>query len=153
MVVSCHEPDKKISDTWGDTTTLIKQRKMWGYDNWQQDFKDKVLCDCLLKGIGDKDFINKFINIDKTYSYMPVASALFDSLINESLKPVILKMKTDSLASINRVAEGGEGKRVFSSCMVFYKSKKLDSIVKVESKKWERIRNIDSLLSLKYPAF
>jgi|JI6StandDraft_1071083.scaffolds.fasta_scaffold228749_3 hypothetical protein len=62
-------------------------------------------------------------------------------------------MKKDSLNSLNKISESKAGKKVFEHCLKFYKSKKLDSITFVESKKWNIINDIDSLIATKIPSY
>lgn len=131
---------------------LIEQRKSWHYQNWKQDFKDRTFCLCLLEGYQNKDLHRKIVEIDNSY-YNAIATALFDSIISMNLKDELKKMKTDSIYRIEHVSESGQGKRIFNHCLKYYKSKKLDSIAKMESLKWRKIRDIDSLVMEKIPAY
>ena len=142
VLFSC-SPENKILDT---------QRHSWNYNNWKQEFKDRTLCNCLIKGYNNKEITNKIYDIDKSY-YNPIAIVLFDSIIDGLLKNEILKMKKDSLLSINRVTETKAGKTVFEHCIKLYRSKKLDSIAKSESKQWRKIKNIDTLIIKKMPSY
>lgn len=130
------------------------QEKKVNYSQWKQDFKDRTLEKCLLVGYEEKSLIQKINNIDRSI-YNPIAITFFDDKIDFILKPVVLKMKIDSLKSLNKASEAKAGKNVFSTCLNFYNSKKLDSITKVEAKKWKKIKTneIDSIISTKIPAY
>lgn len=124
----------------------------WGYKHWGQDFKNKVLCDCILAGLNDKAISNEILLKDRSFS-SPINYILFDSLSREVIKPIVLQMKKDSLASTSTVSEAAAGKKIFKSCLDFYNSKKLDSITKAQESLWSKINNIDSLISKKVPAY
>ena len=94
----------------------------------------------------------KILFEDKSF-YNPIAITFFDSIIDINLKKEILKIKSDSLKSLKTVGEAGAGKKVFNHCIKFYKSSRLDSIVKIESKKWKKIKDIDSLIFIKVPSY
>jgi hypothetical protein len=127
-------------------------RQKWGYDHWQQNFKDQVLCDCILAGSGDKKFESQIKLTDKSFS-SPINFILFDSLSKVTIQPVIFKMKADSIASVKTVSEAMAGKKIFNTCLQFYKSRKLDSIARAASIKWSQISNIDSLVMRKIPSY
>lgn len=129
-----------------------EELKSWGVQYWKQEFKDMVLCDCLLAGIGDEYVTRKFHEVDRSL-YSPIR--IFDSLSTEILKPVLLKMSSDSLESLERMSEAAAGKRVLDPCLEFNKSKKLDSIVKAEDKKWRKLthQQIRYLVIGKFPTF
>jgi hypothetical protein len=131
---------------------LKEQRETWHYNNWKDRFKDRVFCKCLLVGYGKKEITNPIQQIDKSY-YDAIGIAVFDKTIDSLLQIEAAKMTRDSLESLNTVAEAAAGKRVFSHCLQFYKSRELDSITKAESKKWRKITNIDSLVMKAVPAY
>jgi hypothetical protein len=66
-------------------------------------------------------------------------------------------MQTDSANSIGRypadIRSLLEGKRVMNHCTELYRSKKLDSIVKTEKKRWKQITNIMDKIHDKIPTF
>jgi len=37
------------------TSELIEQRKSWGFDNWESEFKERALCLCLLEGYENEE--------------------------------------------------------------------------------------------------
>lgn len=131
---------------------IQQQRTNWDYKNWKQNFKDRTLCICLLKGYEDNEVVKSIYKIDKSF-YNPIALSIFDEKIDTILQKEILIMKSDSLNSLDKLSESKAGKTVFEHCIKFYKSKTLDSIVNIESKKWKKIKNIDSIIAKKMPAF
>ncbi len=141
-IISCN-PQKSI---------IKQQRISWGYKNWVKDFKDRTFCKCLLVGYGQKRIVDSIYEIDKIY-YNPIAIAIFDLKIDSVLQKELLKMRSDSLLSISIISEAAAGKTVFRHCLNFYKSKELNSVVKMESLKWSRISNIDSLVYKTIPTF
>jgi len=132
---------------------LIKlDSEIWNSEYSKQDFKDNVLCNCLVMGFGDKNVTQQFKEEDRSF-YSPIHIVFFDSVSKVILRPVVLKIKRDSVESLTRVSEAAAGKRVFYECLAFYKSRKLDSISDSEIKKWEKIKNIDSIINIRMPAF
>lgn len=130
--------------------SLIDQRDKWHYKNWRQDFKDRTFCLCLLEGYQNKDLQRKIVQMDRSYTNA-LYSTFFDSIIYQNLKVELKQMKMDSIYRIEHVSEGGQGKKVFNHCLKYYKSKKLDSITKLESKNWKKIKNIEEIISIKHP--
>ena len=132
---------------------LIKlDSQTWNASYTKQDFKDRVLSNCIFSGIGDKTITEKFAMQDKSF-YSPVVYILFDPVSEQILKSVIFKIKIDSLESLETVGEAAQGKNVFSECLKFYNSKKLDSISKDQLKAWAKIKNFDSLVHKAMPAY
>lgn len=141
LSISCNNKTK---------TTIVSSKKQQDDNQWRQYFKDKVLCNCVLKGVGDKSVTDRFHKVDKSF-YNEVAFILNDD-IEEILNPIIKKMKKDSLESLTTVSEAAAGKNVFDNCLKFYRSEQLDSIAKLKLKKWTSL-NRDSLMSVKAPAY
>ncbi len=139
-----------ISCTNKTKTLSISSKKQQDDNQWRQYFKDKVLCNCILKGVGDQSVTDRFHKVDKSF-YNEVAFILNDD-IEEILNPIIKKMKKDSIESLTTVSEAGAGKNVFDDCLKFYRSKQLDSITKLKLEKWASL-NKDSLMSIKAPAY
>ena len=135
---------------------LREERKNWKFSSWGQEFKDRTLCLCVLKGLNPKSIQDSIIKYDKSF-YNPLAIAVFDSTINELLKTEIKQMQADSTNSIGRypadISSLLEGKRVMNHCIGLYRSKRLDSIVKVEKKSWKQIPNIMDKIHEKIPTF
>ncbi|MCU7614376.1 hypothetical protein N0B16_07990 [Chryseobacterium sp. GMJ5] len=121
-------------------------------NNWKQDFKDRTLYKCLIAGYNDKNITKGIFKIDKSL-YNPIATTIFDEKIDSILLPINQKMRNDSLNSLNKISEAKAGKQVFNTCLKLYKSSALDREVEIESNKWKKIKNIDSLLEAKNPAF
>ncbi|WEK17794.1 MAG: hypothetical protein P0Y49_13400 [Candidatus Pedobacter colombiensis] len=63
-----------------------------------------------------------------------------DHIIDSIAKSTNVKMVSDSIASIGKVAEGSEGKHIISTCLALYTSKMLDSIAGVEYQKYKNLR-------------
>jgi|JI6StandDraft_1071083.scaffolds.fasta_scaffold228749_2 hypothetical protein len=59
-----------------ENSALKQHRRNWNYKNWNQNFKDRALCKCLLDGYGKKDIIKSIIEIDKSY-YNAVSISFF----------------------------------------------------------------------------
>lgn len=88
-----------------------------------------------LKNSFDNDAIKKLNRIDKsTMTDAPLGIQLYeklDSLAEYTAKKII----QDSIQVKGRVAEGAEGKHVYTTCLNEYKSHWLDSLARVEYKK------------------
>jgi len=134
------------------TKTALKNDQFFDTNSYKQHFKDKVLCDCILAGLQGEDLPNDFNHQDKSFT-SPEDFVLFDSLSKEIIKPVIKQIKSDSIKSLSTVAEAAAGKTVFKTCLLFYKSKSLDSIARINVKKWNTIENIDSLYQIINPSY
>lgn len=142
LIVSCNI-NNQIKDENSDK---------WRRNNWEEDFKSKVFCDCVLAGLNDKKLADEILIQDRSFA-SPINYVLFDSLSKEVIKPVIQQLRQDSAKSVLSVSENAAGKKIFKTCLNFYQSKKLDSIVKIQQIKWSKITNIDSLISKKVPSY
>lgn len=135
---------------------LLDERKSWRFSEWKQDYKGRAFCLCILQGLNNKTIKDSILKYDKSF-YNPLAYAIFDSSINIILKKEVTKMQSDSLKSMGRyprdIASLLEGKRVFNHCTNFYSSKRLDSVVKIESKGWLKINDIMGKVHDKIPTF
>ena len=103
-------------------------------DIYIKEFKFAYFAGCLKHGFDNSNEIRKLLEIDKSgYGELILGEKYFfiDSLARITAK----KIKLDSLNSIGKVAEGTEGKQVFSECLCNYNSKWLDSIAKSENTK------------------
>ena len=140
----------------GVNKDLREERKDWEFSNWEQQFKDRTLCVCILQGLNNKSIQDSIIRYDKSF-YNPLAIAVFDSTINELLKNEIKQIQQDSIQSIGLYPEDIssllEGKRIMNHCIELYRSKRLDAIVKVEKKSWKRIDNIIDQIHKKLPTY
>lgn len=140
----------------GVSKELREERKGWNFSRWEQDFKDRTLCLCLLQGLNNKSIEDSIIKYDKSF-YNPLAIAVFDSTINELLKKEIKQMQEDSIRSIGfypaDISSLLEGKRVMNHCIELYRSKRIDSMAKTERKSWKQIPNIVDKITEKIPTF
>ena len=132
--------------------SLREERRSWGFKNWEKEFKERAFCQCLLQGYENNDVQKFIVQNDKSY-YSGIGIAIFDP----ALKPIIQQegeqIKKDSIASIQNVGEAAVGKRIFSHCLNFYKSKRLDSITKKEVPKWKKLRNIGEEVQKYIPTY
>ena len=131
-IISCSTQNK----------SLREERRSWGFKNWKKEFKERAFCVCLLKGYENNDVQKFIVQNDKTY-YSGIGIAIFDPALKPIIQQEVEQMKKDSVASIEKVGEAAVGKRIFSHCLNFYKSKRLDSIARKEVPKWKKLRNID----------
>ena len=122
---------------------LIEERKSWEFDKWESKFKDRALCLCLLEGYENEEIKSYILKNDKSY-YDGIGIAIFDPTLKPIIQKEIAQIRQDSIESIKNVPEHLVGKRIFNHCMEFYKSEKLDSILKKEIPKWNEINNIQS---------
>ena len=122
---------------------LTEQRKSWGFDNWESDFKERALCLCLLKGYENEEIKSYILKHDKSY-FSGIGIAIFDPTLKPIIQKEVAKIKQDSIESVQNVPEKLVGKRIFSHCIEFYKSERLDSIVKKEIPKWNEIKDIQA---------
>jgi hypothetical protein len=140
----------------GVSKELREERKDWKFSNWEQEFKDRTLCLCVLQGLNNKSMQDSIVKYDKSF-YNPLAIAVFDSAINELLKSEIKKIQLDSTNSIGRfptdISSLLEGKRVMNHCTELYRSKRLDSLIKIEKKSWKQITNIMDKIHEKIPTY
>lgn len=140
----------------GVSQELREERKAWTFSNWEQEFKDRTLCLCVLQGMNNRSIQDSIMKYDKSF-YNPLAIAVFDSAITKLLKKEIEQIQTDSTLSIGRypadISSLLEGKRVMNHCSELYRSKRLDSVVNVEKKSWKQITNIMDKIHNKIPTF
>lgn len=142
IISACNQPNSE----------LMEQRKSWGFDNWESDFKERALCLCLLEGYENEEIKNYILKHDKSY-FNGIGIAIFDPTLKPIIQTEVAKIKQDSIESVERVPEHFVGKRIFSHCMEFYKSERLDSIVKKEIPKWNEIKDIQAEVVKRLPTF
>lgn len=120
--------------------------------NFKKEFKFNAYCNCLLEGYNNKNLTSQMTLIDKSF-YSPIINSIF----SDELKQIGIEeakiMTKDSINSINTVSEALVGKKIQLHCLNFYNSKKIDSITNVNYKKWNNVKNIDSIIGIKNPAF
>ena len=100
-----------------------------------EEFKIAYFRSCLKYSFNNSKEINNLLHIDRSGYGEPILGNgyfLIDSLSKIALK----KIQQDSIQSLGRVAEGSQGKKVFSNCLKGYNSKWLDSIANAEYKKF-----------------
>ena len=140
----------------GVNKELREERKDWKFSNWEQDYKDRTLCLCILQGLNNKSIQDSITKYDKSF-YNPLAISVFDSTIIELLKSEIKKIQLDSTNSIGRyptdISSLLEGKRVMNHCTELYRSRRLDSLAKIEKKSWKQITNIMDKIQKNIPTF
>ena len=140
----------------GVNKNLQKERSDWKYSDWEQEFKDRTLCLCILQGLNNKSIQDSILKYDKSF-YNPLAIGVFDSTINSFLVSELKQMQIDSINSIGLyppdISSLLEGKKVMPHCIEVYKSKRLDSLVKVEKKNWKQIIDVEDKITKKIPTF
>jgi molybdopterin-guanine dinucleotide biosynthesis protein len=142
VISACNQPNSE----------LLEQRKSWGFDNWESDFKERALCLCLLEGYENEEIKNYILKHDKSY-FNGIGIAIFDPTLKPIIQKEVAKINQDSIDSVERFPEYSVGKRIFSHCMEFYKSERLDSIVKKEIPKWNEIKDIQAEVWKHIPTF
>ncbi|HRO44138.1 MAG TPA: hypothetical protein PL009_14995 [Flavipsychrobacter sp.] len=135
---------------------LREERRDWKFSDWDQEFKDRTLCLCVLQGLNNKSIQDSIVKYDKSF-YNPLAIAVFDSKINELLQIEIKQIQKDSANSIGRypsdIRSLLEGKRIMNHCTELYRSKRLDSVVNIEKRSWKQITNIMDKIHDKLPTY
>ena len=51
----------------GVSKELRKERKDWQFSYWEQAFKDRTLCLCILQGLNNKSIQDSIIEYDKSF--------------------------------------------------------------------------------------
>ena len=120
--------------------------------NFKEEFKFQAYCSCIVNGYEDKKITSKMIETDKSF-YNPIINSVFSIELNKIGIEEAKIMKLDSLNSTKKVSEAKAGKQVLFHCLQFYNSKKLNIITKQKFKEWKNIKNIDSIVIIKVPAF
>jgi hypothetical protein len=115
--------------------------------DFKKDFKLQAYCSCVLYGYNDKNTISYMVKNDKSL-YNPILNSVFSDEIRKIGLEEYEIIKLDSLKSFEKVSEGFTGKKVLYHCLNFYKSKKLDSLTTNYYKKWNNIKNKDSILTI-----
>jgi len=133
FISACNQPNSELKE----------HRESWGFDNWKSEFKERALCLCLLEGYENEEIKNYILKNDKSY-YSGIGIAIFDPTLKSIILKEVAEIKKDSIESVDTVPEHLVGKRIFSHCMKFYKSKRLDSITKNEIPKWNEIKDIQA---------
>ena len=121
---------------------LREDRKSWDYKNWDNQFKKRAISLCILKGYENKK-IENLINENDYSFYSPLGKAIFDKALEPIINKEITKIKFDSIKLDNTYPNDLKSiyqkRNVFGHCLDFYESKQLDSITRVEKKKWKKL--------------
>ncbi|WP_299177606.1 hypothetical protein [uncultured Chryseobacterium sp.] len=135
---------------------LKNERQKWNFNHWENEYKDRAFCLCILKGYEDKKIEKIFLEKDRSF-YNPLGIAIFD----KSLKPIIdneiKKIRQDSINSLNKYPEDLKGiyekRQVLAHCLKFYTSKELDNLAKKEKENWNKIPNILDEIHKEIPTY
>lgn len=135
---------------------LREERKSWNFQNWKQEYKNRALCLCILRGYEDKKTETELIKSDRSF-YNPLGIAIFDKSLEPIVKNEIEKIKQDSINSIGGYPSDLKplyNKRaVLNHCISFYNSKRLDDLSKKEQRKWRKIKNILGEIHKEIPTY
>ncbi len=146
-----------LSTTYCSTDKhLREERKSFDYANWDEKFKDRALCLCIVEGFENKKLESEIRKYDKSF-YDPLAIAVFDPALKDIITQEIETIKTDSLESIDKypadLHNALEGKRVMHRCLQLYKSKKLEKLTNQQKYYWKNIDTIVNEIHKVIPTF
>ena len=130
----------------------VTDRNIKYIKDFKEDFKVQAYCSCLIQGYGNKKISSEMVKVDKSFFSPYINSIYSKDLFEIGVKEAII-IKNDSLNSVKVVSEASAGKKVIIHCLNFYKSKRLDSITKIKFKQWKKIKNLDTIMANKYPAY
>jgi len=112
-------------------TTQIKWSVTKGHKQlYIEQFRLTYFRKILQAGFNQSEAINSIIKFDMSGFTEPLLSEEDYKLIDSIVYIDNLKMKTDSINRIGRVAEGAEGKHVFGFVLDKLRNKYIDSIAK-----------------------
>lgn len=135
---------------------LKEERKSWNFNNWENEYKNRAFCLCVLKGYEDKKIESLFSEKDRSF-YNPLGIAIFDKSLNPIIEDEVKKIRYDSVNSINQYPEDLKGiyqkRQVFNHCIKFYNSKELDGLSKKERVSWNKIPNILDEIHKEIPTY
>lgn len=136
------------------TCSCSTNKNKMRYNKFDEKFKEYSFCLCTFYGYSDvnKNLAKQMNTIDKSNSrfmYAIIEERSLEFLLNKERN----KMKKDSLISIKTTSEASAGKKILTNCLNFYKSKSLDSLSKIQYKRFKNIKNIDSLIQTKLPDY
>ena len=98
------------------------------------EFKYRYFASCIRNGFNNSREVQSLFEIDNSGYGEPILGDKY-LLIDSIAKNAVKKIKLDSINSTGKMAEGAQGKKVFSTCLYDYNSNWLDSIAKSEYKK------------------
>lgn len=135
---------------------LKEERKNWNFNNWENEYKNRAFCLCVLKGYEDKKIESLFSEKDRSF-YNPLGIAIFDKSLNPIIDDEVKKIRYDSINSIDKYPEDLRGiyqkRKVFNHCIKFYNSKELDDFSKKERIIWNKIPNILDEIHKEIPTY
>ena len=135
---------------------LREERKQWNFNNWENEYKDRAFCLCIIRGYENKKIEHIIKENDKSF-YNPLGIAIFDKSLEPIIHDEIKKIRLDSINSIGSYPEDlktiYQKRRVFDLCLKFYKGKELDSLVKEEKKEWKKIPSIINEIWKEIPTY
>ncbi len=99
-----------------------------------KEFKYRYFASCVKNGFDNSKEVQTLFEVDNSGYGEPILGDKY-LLIDSIAKITAKKIKLDSVNSIGKIAEGVQGKKVFSTCLCEYNSNWLDSIAKNEYKK------------------
>ncbi|WP_066434316.1 hypothetical protein [Chryseobacterium sp. CCH4-E10] len=135
---------------------LKEERKSWNFNNWENEYKNRAFCLCVLKGFEDKKIESLFSEKDRSF-YNTLGIAIFDKSLNPIIDDEVKKIRYDSINSIDKYTEDLRGiyqkRQVFNHCIKFYNSKELDDFSKKERVTWNKIPNILDEIHKEIPTY
>lgn len=135
---------------------LRNERKSWNFQTWENEFKERAFCLCVLKGYEDKSIEKLLFEKDISF-YSPLSMAIFDKSLEQTIQNEIQKIKLDSINRGNSYPEDLKSlyqkRNVLKHCLEFYNSDDLKELTKNEKKKWKIIRNISDEIHKSVPTF
>ncbi|PKV63470.1 hypothetical protein [Pontibacter ramchanderi] len=112
------------------TTSRQRMLKQQYKQIYIEEFKLIYFQKLLQAGFNNSEEVNSLIRFDKSGFTEPVLTMEDYQLIERLVQADQQQMRADSVAKIGRVAEGAEGKHVFSHILTKLEGKWLDSLAK-----------------------
>ena len=116
---------------------LKNERRNWNFNHRVNEYKSRAFCLCIQKGYEDKKIEKIFWEKDRSF-YNPLGVAIFDKSLKPIIDKEIIKIRQDSINSINKYPEDLKGiyekRQVLNHCLKFYNSKELDNLAKSKKK-------------------
>lgn len=114
-------------------------------DSYLYTFKITYFKQLLIKGFNNNDAIRSIVNSDRSGFGEPILTLRDVVLIDSLTKIDSAVMVSDSIKTIGRVAEGAQGKHVFSFALYKFQSRWLDSLAKSQYKLYRRTKKTTTL--------
>lgn len=145
MSLSCSTPKE-----------LAREREIWDFKNWEQHYKDRAFCLCLLKGFDNQKVENTLMTYDNSF-YNALGIAIFDESLNLIIENEVQKIKLDSINSLGSYPDDLKSiyqkRKVTKHCLNFYNSDQLDRYTNDQKPKWKKIPNIMDKIHEKIPSY